>query len=54
MGPNQAALSLIDKLITEDPRLNPPKEVLDKLVELAFLAPDDLKAYTDRWLTLTA
>jgi spermidine/putrescine transport system substrate-binding protein len=54
LGPNQAALPLIDKLISEDPRLNPPKEVLDKLVELAFLAPADLKKYTDRWLTLTA
>ena len=54
LGPNDAALPLIDKLITEDPRLNPPKEVLDTLVELALLQPADLKEYTDRWLKLTA
>ena len=45
---------LIDPLITEDPRLNPPKEVLDKLIELAYLQPPDLEKYTNRWLKLTA
>lgn len=54
MGPNQAAFPLIDKLITEDPRLNPPKAVLDKLVELAYLPPADQAEYTKRWLALTA
>jgi spermidine/putrescine transport system substrate-binding protein len=54
MGPNAAALPLIDPLITEDPRLNPPKEVLDRLVELAFLQPALLAEYTNRWLILTA
>jgi spermidine/putrescine transport system substrate-binding protein len=54
MGPNEAALSLIDPLIKEDPRLNPPADVLTKLVELAYLQPADLAAYTNRWLTLTA
>lgn len=54
MGPNAAALPLIDKLITEDPRLNPPQEILDKLVELAFLEPAALQEYTNRWLPLIA
>ena len=54
MGPNEAAFPLIDPLITEDPRLNPPKEVLDKLIELAYLQPPDLEKYTNRWLKLTA
>lgn len=54
MGPNEAALSLIDPLIKEDPRLNPPAEVLATLVELAYLKPTDLAEYTNRWLTLTA
>jgi spermidine/putrescine transport system substrate-binding protein len=34
MGPNAAALSLIDPAISGDPRINPAKAVLDKLVEL--------------------
>jgi spermidine/putrescine transport system substrate-binding protein len=54
IGPNDAALPMIDPLISEDPRLNPPQEVLDTLVELAYLQPADLAEYTDRWLTLIA
>jgi spermidine/putrescine transport system substrate-binding protein len=54
IGPNQAALATIDPLISEDPRLNPPQEVLDRLVELAYLEPAALDEYTKRWLPLIA
>ena len=54
MGPNEAAVSLIDPTISGDPRLNPPADVLAKLVELAYLAPADLSKYTDRWNLLRA
>ena len=54
MGPNDAALPLIDTYITEDPRLNPPAEELAKLIELAYLKPADLDEYTKRWLALKA
>ena len=54
MGPNAAALPLIDPLVRDDPRLNPPADVLAKLVELAYLAPADLSKYTDRWNLLRA
>jgi spermidine/putrescine-binding protein len=54
MGPNDAALPLIDKSISEDPRLNPPAEELAKLIELAYLKPADLDEYTKRWLALKA
>ena len=43
MGPNAAALSLIDPLIKEDPRLNPPADIQAKLIELAYLQPADLQ-----------
>ena len=54
MGPNEAAAALIDPLISGDARLNPPAEVLAKLVELAYLPPADLSKYTDRWNLLRA
>jgi spermidine/putrescine-binding protein len=54
MGPNDAALPLIDPSISEDPRLNPPAEELAKLIELAYLKPADLDQYTQRWLALKA
>ncbi|HET7181880.1 MAG TPA: spermidine/putrescine ABC transporter substrate-binding protein [Candidatus Limnocylindrales bacterium] len=54
MGPNDAALPLIDTYITEDPRLNPPAEELAKLIELQYLQPADLDQYTQRWLALKA
>ena len=54
MGPNQAAWALIDPAIVGDPRLNPPKSVLDTLVELAYMAPADLDKYTTRWNQLKA
>ncbi|HLX35345.1 MAG TPA: spermidine/putrescine ABC transporter substrate-binding protein [Candidatus Limnocylindrales bacterium] len=54
MGPNAAALPLIDPTIKNDPRLNPPDSVKAKLVELAYLAPADLDKYTKRWQLLRA
>jgi hypothetical protein len=54
MGPNEAALPKIDPAISQDPRLNPPPDVLAKLQELAYLQPADLKNYTDRWNQLRA
>jgi len=54
MGPNDAALPKIDDYIKKDPRLNPPQAVLDELIELAYLKPDDLAEYTDRWNALQA
>jgi spermidine/putrescine transport system substrate-binding protein len=53
MGPNAAALPLIDPSVSEDPRINPSKAVLDKLVELLELGPD-LDKYTQRWNALKA
>ena len=40
MGPNAAALPLIDPTISGDPRLNPDKATLDKLVELLEVGTD--------------
>lgn len=54
MGPNAAALPKIDPTISQDPRLNPPANVLATLKELAYLQPADLKNYTDRWNQLRA
>jgi putrescine transport system substrate-binding protein len=54
MGPNAAAEQYIDPTITGDTRLNPPADVLAKLVELAYLAPADLDKYTQRWNALRA
>jgi spermidine/putrescine transport system substrate-binding protein len=54
MGPNEAALPMIDDYIRDDPRLNPPPEVLAELVELAYLPPADLAKFTDRWTQLRA
>jgi spermidine/putrescine transport system substrate-binding protein len=54
MGPNEAALPLIETYISEDPRLNPPAEELAKLIELQYLQPADLAKYTDRWTALRA
>ncbi len=53
MGPNAAALPLIDPTISGDPRINPAKATLDKLVELLELGPD-LDKYTQRWNALKA
>jgi spermidine/putrescine-binding protein len=54
MGPNEAALPLIEDYIKNDERLNPPPERLAELVELEYLQPADLAAYTDRWNALKA
>jgi spermidine/putrescine transport system substrate-binding protein len=54
MGPNEAALPLIETYIKDDPRLNPPPERLAELIELAYLPPADLALYTDRWNALKA
>ena len=54
MGPNKAALDLIDGAIKNDPRLNPPADVTAKLQELAYLAPADQDKYTKRWNLLRA
>lgn len=54
MGPNAAAEEFIDPTIKNDPRLNPPQAILDKLVELLYLAPADLDKYTQRWNALRA
>jgi spermidine/putrescine-binding protein len=54
MGPNAAAEALIDPAIKNDLRLNPPQFIMDKLVELLYLAPADLDKYTQRWNALRA
>ena len=54
MGPNEAAKPMIESYILEDPRLNPPAEVLAELTELEYLQPADLALYTDRWTALRA
>ena len=54
MGPNEAALPLLKKYIVEDPRINPPAELLATLIELKYLPTADLQAYTDRWTSLRA
>ena len=54
MGPNQAALALIDDAVKGDPRLNPPADVQAKLQELAYLQPADQDKYTKRWNLLRA
>ncbi len=54
MGPNDAARQYIDPDIINDQRLNPPADVLAKLVELAYMAPADLDKYTQRWNQLRA
>ncbi len=54
MGPNEAAKPLIDDYIIEDPRLNPPPEVLAELIELQYLEPTVLAEYTNRWTALRA
>jgi spermidine/putrescine-binding protein len=54
MGPNEAALPMIDDYIKNDDRLNPPPERLAELVELKYLEPDVLAQYTDRWNALKA
>lgn len=53
MGPNAAALPLIDPSISGDARINPAKATLDRLVELLELGPD-LDKYTQRWNALKA
>jgi spermidine/putrescine transport system substrate-binding protein len=54
MGPNEAALPMIEGYIKDDHRLNPPPERLAELIELEYLAPADLAQYTDRWNALKA
>src|SRR5262249_4368271 len=54
MGPNDAALPMIDPTISQAPRLNPPEDVRKQLVELAYMQPADLAKYTDRWNQLKA
>lgn len=54
MGPNEAALPMVEGYIKDDPRLNPPPERLAELIELQYLQPADLAQYTDRWNALKA
>ena len=54
MGPNEAAWPLIEDYIIDDPRLNPPADVLAQLIELSYLQPADLAKYADRWTALKA
>ena len=54
MGPNAAALPMLEKFIVEDPRINPPAELLATLIELKYLQPADLQQYTDRYTALRA
>jgi spermidine/putrescine transport system substrate-binding protein len=54
MGPNEAALPLLKNYIVNDPRINPPAELLATLIELKYLPPAELQAYTDRWTSLRA
>jgi spermidine/putrescine transport system substrate-binding protein len=54
MGPNEAALPHLEKYIVEDPRINPPAELLATLIELKYLPPEDLQKYNDRWTSLRA
>lgn len=54
MGPNEAALPKLKKYILEDPRINPPAELLAQLTELKYLEPDDNSKYLDRWTALRA
>jgi spermidine/putrescine-binding protein len=54
MGPNEAALANVESYIKDDPRLNPPAEVLAELIELQYLEPADLDQYTNRWTALRA
>jgi spermidine/putrescine transport system substrate-binding protein len=54
MGPNAAALPMLKNYIVEDPRINPPAELLATLIELKYLQPADLKQYTDRYTALRA
>jgi spermidine/putrescine-binding protein len=54
MGPNEAALPMVEGYIKDDPRLNPPPEILAELIELQYLQPADLTEYTNRWNALRA
>ena len=54
MGPNEAAWPMIEDYIIDDPRLNPPADVLAELIELQYLQPADLDQYTSRWTALKA
>jgi spermidine/putrescine transport system substrate-binding protein len=54
MGPNEAALPMVEDYIKNDERLNPPAARLAELVELKYLQPSDLAQYTDRWNALKA
>jgi spermidine/putrescine transport system substrate-binding protein len=47
-SPNKAAEPYIDKSILGNPKIYPPKSVLDKLVFAKYLGDDELK-YSDRW-----
>jgi spermidine/putrescine transport system substrate-binding protein len=47
-SPNKAAEPYIDKSITGNPLIYPPKEVLDKLQFTKYLGDAELK-YSDRW-----
>jgi spermidine/putrescine-binding protein len=54
MGPNEAALPMLKKFIVEDPRINPPAELLAQLIELKYLEQPDLDQYSSRWTSLQA
>ncbi|HVJ96368.1 MAG TPA: spermidine/putrescine ABC transporter substrate-binding protein [Acidimicrobiia bacterium] len=50
--PNKAALPLIDKEIIDDPLINPPADVVEKLYFQKDLGEDEFK-YSDRWTKVT-
>ena len=54
MGPNAAALPMLEDYIVNDPRINPPPELLAQLLELKYLEPADNSEYLDRWTALRA
>ena len=54
MSPNAAALENVKKYIVEDPRINPPPELLAQLIELKYLEPAENSEYLDRWTSLRA
>src|SRR5258705_8351630 len=54
MGPNEAALPMIEAYIKDDPRLNPPPERLAAIIQLAPLPPSPLSLYTHRRNALQA
>jgi len=54
MGPNEAAKPYIDKVILDDPAVNPTKAILDKLEELLDMPNAVDEQYLSRWQSYTA